>query len=139
MNNLGGIDMLYDLINSGFGKDEDFNCAEKILYGAKKAYRMNLDEKFLKLAGGFGGGMFVEGKCGAVVGGIMVLSYFYNDSVAHESPRLKDKVIEFQLKYEERMGSTICGPLKGAHRTESEGCKSVILEAAKILDELVEL
>jgi len=129
--------MLYELIQSGYGTDEDFNCAEKILYGANKAYNMGLSEEALKLAGGFGGGMYVGDACGAVTAGIMVLSHFFNVSVAHQSYKLKGLVIEFQTRYMRLNKSTNCLILKENYRTEELGCLKIISDAALILDEIL--
>lgn len=129
--------MLYEAIMNGFGIEEDYNCAETIIYGANEVYGLGLDKKNLRLAGGFGGGMGVQGKCGAVIAGIMVLGSVYNETVAHQSPELKTKVVEYQRIFEERMGSTICDPLTKEYRTEKDKCKAVILAAAKVLDEMV--
>ena len=129
--------MLLELILDGFGNEEDYNCAEKLLYGANKAYNMNLSPEALKLAGGFGGGMYVADKCGAVTASIMVISYFTNDSVAHQSPRLGGLVKEFQTKYTAKNGTTICEPLKAEYKTEEVGCLHIIADAARILDEIV--
>ena len=57
--------MLYDLIMNDFGKEEDYNCAEKILYGANKVYNLGLSKEALKLSAAFGGGMGIESTCGA--------------------------------------------------------------------------
>lgn len=130
--------MLHELILNGFGNEEDYNCAEKILYGANIAYNMNLSQDALKLSAGFGGGMYVADKCGAVTASIMVLSYFVNESVAHQSPRLGELVKEFQLKYTDKTGSTICEPLKEKFRTDEVGCLNIIADAAKILDDIVQ-
>lgn len=129
--------MLYDLLINGFGIEEDYNCAEKILYGANIAYCMGLNASTLKISGGFGGGMYVGDACGAVTAGIMVISHFVNESVAHQSPRLKELVVEFQSKYTALNESTQCAPLKDQFRTEEQGCLKVISDAAKILDELL--
>lgn len=129
--------MLYDLLLSGYGNEQDFNCAEKILHGANKAYDMGLSDKTLKLSGGFGGGMYVGDKCGAVTASIMVISHFVNESVAHQSPKLKELVTEFQSKYTILNESTDCIPLKDKFRTQEHGCLKIITDAALILDELL--
>lgn len=69
--------MLADLIDKGFGKDQDLNCAEKILWGANQAYGLGLDHEALKLASGFGGGMGIGSLCGAVASSVMTLSKLY--------------------------------------------------------------
>ena len=40
--------MLKDLIESGFGEKEGYNCAEKILYGANIAYSLGLPKEALR-------------------------------------------------------------------------------------------
>lgn len=130
--------MLYDLIEQGFGNEEDLNCAEKILCGANEAYHMGLDKNALKLAAGFGGGMAIEDKCGAITGAIMALGNLVVSNNAHESNKIKELTKEFFKIYEEEMGSIDCAPLKERHRTEEVKCKYVIMKAAQILDQMLE-
>lgn len=129
--------MLEKMIRNGFGKEEDYNCAEKILYGANEAYGLGLDPKALKLVAGFGGGMCIGDKCGAVAAAVMVLGYCFTEGVAHASPRMQALVAEYQEAYSRRMGSTVCEPLKADHRTEADGCLDVIAEAAGLLDKMM--
>lgn len=129
--------MLAELIKNDFGEKEDLNCAEKILYGANIAYNLGLDKRALKLAAGFGGGMAIEDKCGALTAGIMVLSILFVEDRAHESDRIKDLTKELFDEYKSEMGSIDCAPLKEKHRTEELKCKNVILKAAELLDRIV--
>lgn len=130
--------MLKELIESGFGTEEDYNCAEKILYGANEAYDLKLSKDALKLSGGFGGGMAIEDKCGALTASIMVLGNIYINNVAHESSRIKELTQKLFTAYNSAMGSIDCAPLKDMHRKEDIGCKNVILKAAEILDDIVQ-
>lgn len=41
--------MLFELLQKGYGKEMNLNCAEKILYGANWAYNMQLRRRRLKL------------------------------------------------------------------------------------------
>ena len=91
--------MLNDLIKQGFGEAEDYNCAEKILYGANQAYNLGLDQKALKVSAGFGGGMGLSLVCGALTGAIMVLGVMFVKEKAHESTRIKDLTQELLLTY----------------------------------------
>lgn len=129
--------MLSELIEQGFGEKEDLNCAEKILYGANAAYNLGLDREALKLASGFGGGMAIEDKCGALTASIMVLGRLFVKNNAHESTRIKDLTKELFEKYQNEMGSINCAPLKGQYRTEELKCKTVIVKAAEVLDSIV--
>lgn len=133
---MGG-SMLYELIENGYGEKEDFNCAEKILYGANDAYKLGLSKDALKLAAGFGGGMAIESVCGALTAGIMVLGRLFVRNNAHESTKIKELTKELFEKYQKEMGDIHCAPLKARYRTEEIKCRNVILKAAKILDEIV--
>ena len=130
--------MLYQLIASGYGDEQDFNCAEKILYGANEAYRLGLSKDALKMAAGFGGGMATENVCGALTAAIMVLGRLFVAKNAHESTRIKDLTKELFGSYQAAMGDIDCAPLKVNYRTEELKCKNVILKAAEILDDIVE-
>lgn len=130
--------MLADLIMQGFGEKEDLNCAEKILQGANLAYGLGLDKEALKLAAGFGAGMAIEDKCGALTASIMVLGKLFIRERAHESTKIKELTQELFQKYKDEMRSVDCAPLKKDYRTEELKCRNVILKAAEILDRIVE-
>lgn len=129
--------MLKKLIEDGFGKDKDLNCAEKILYGSNEVYNLGLDKEALKLAAGFGGGMAVESACGALTGSIMVLSKLFVKDNAHESDKIKKLTTEFLDRYKSEMGNIDCKPLKENYRSPSSGCDKVILKAAENLDYII--
>ncbi len=130
--------MLADLIRNGFGEAEDFNCAEKILYGANEAYKLGLSKDALRMSSGFGGGMALEDKCGALTAGIMVLGLLFVRNNAHESTRIKDLELELFNTYKREMGHIDCKPLKENYRTEELKCKNVIVRAAGVLDGIIE-
>jgi C_GCAxxG_C_C family probable redox protein len=129
--------MLADLIKQGFGDMEDLNCAEKILYGANIAYNLDLNKEALKLAAGFGGGMAIEDKCGALTASIMVLGRLFVNDSAHESSRIKDLTKELFEDYKKEMGTIDCAPLKDKYRTEEFKCRNIIIKAAEVLDRIV--
>lgn len=129
--------MLADLIRNGFGEKEDLNCAEKLLYGANIAYDLGLDKEALKLAAGFGGGMAIEDKCGALTASIMVLGKLFIKERAHESEKIKELSRKLFENYGKEMGYIDCAPLKKMYRTEELKCRNIILKAAEILDSIV--
>lgn len=129
--------MLTELIRQGFGEKEDLNCAEKILQGANVAYNLGLDREALKLAAGFGGGMAIEDKCGALTASIMVLGKLFVKNNAHESTRIKELTKELFDEYKKEMGTIDCAPLKEQYRTEELKCRNVILAASEVLDRIV--
>ena len=129
--------MLYQLLKDGYGEQQDFNCAEKILYGANEAYRLGLSKDALKMAAGFGGGMATENVCGALTASIMVLGRMFVRNNAHEGAKIKELTQELLRTYAEAMGEIDCAPLKARYRTEQIKCRDVILKAAEILDAIV--
>lgn len=130
--------MLSDLIKNGFGEEEDLNCAEKILYAANREYNLGLDKSALKLAAGFGGGMAIGDKCGAITASIMVLGKIFVKNNAHESEKIKALTKELFDRYKEEMGSIDCEALKEQYRTEELKCKNIIVKAAEILEDIIQ-
>lgn len=129
--------MLTDLIKQGFGEKEGLNCAEKILQAANIAYDMGMDKEAMKLAAGFGGGMAIEDKCGALTASVMVLGKLFVRDRAHESTRIKDLTRELFTEYAKEMDSIDCKPLKESRWTEELKCRNIIIKAAEILDRIV--
>ena len=129
--------MLYELIKEGYGEKQELNCAEKIIYGANEAYDLKIDEASLGLARGFGGGMTIGSTCGALTGGIMALSKRLTD-LDMEKKELYSVIEEFLNEYEKRMGTIYCKELKEKYHIDDGGCGDIILEAAKLLDEMME-
>lgn len=128
--------MLKNLLLKGYGKEQKYNCAEKILYGANEIYNLGLGKETMKLAAGFGGGMGIESTCGALTASIMALSKIFVKDTAHES-NIREITSEFLNRYKDEMKNIDCAPLKVEYRNEEKGCDDVIIKAAEILDEIV--
>jgi C_GCAxxG_C_C family probable redox protein len=129
---------LYDYLKEGPVDDPAYSCSEKILRGANAVWQLGLDEKALKLASGFGGGMGAGLICGALTGGVMALSELFVKERAHESDRIKNLTSDFLQRFMDKMGELDCTPLKALYRDEVTKCRVVVLAAAKILDDIVE-
>lgn len=127
---------LHSLIKNGYGSSQDFNCAEKILYGANKVYNLGLKKESLKLSAGFGGGMGIESICGALTGAIMVLSHAFVKEVAHEGELIKNTTRQYLEEFKHEMSSIDCSILKNLYRTDDKKCNEIILKAAQILDKV---
>ncbi|MFA5523066.1 MAG: C-GCAxxG-C-C family (seleno)protein [Tissierellales bacterium] len=128
--------MLKNLLIKGYGKEQKYNCAEKILYGANEIYNLGLGKETMKLAAGFGGGMGVESTCGTLSASVMVLSKIFVKDTAYES-NIKEITREFINRFKNEMKSIDCAPLKVEYRNEEKGCDDVIIKAAEILDDIV--
>lgn len=129
--------MLYEYLDAGFVDNTDYNCAERVLYAANEVYHLNLNKDALLLSAGFGGGMATGKVCGALTGAIMVLGKLFVKERAHESERIKELTKEFIKRYNTVMGSVDCKNLKAVYRTPELQCRVVVLEAARILDDIV--
>lgn len=129
--------MLIEKIKKYYDRVYDLNCAETMLYAANDEYNLGLDKNVLKIAAGFGGGMNIGSVCGALTGAVMVLSLLFVKERGHESDYAKNLIKELFERYNTKMGSINCAPLKQKYRTEEERCFNVIKEAANILDDIV--
>lgn len=129
--------MLKELIEQGYGEQQDYNCAEKILYGANEAYKLGLDKSALRLSAGFGGGMGIGSVCGVLTASVMVLSCLFVADKGHESDRIKKLTQELFQSYREEMGEINCEALKTRYRTEEIKCRVMLIKAAEILDRIV--
>ncbi|NGX99214.1 MAG: hypothetical protein G4V63_29660 [Candidatus Afipia apatlaquensis] len=129
--------MLLDKAKKYYDKSYDLNCAETILYAANEEYNMNLSKETLKTMAAFGGGMAVEGVCGAVSGALASLSILFTNERGHESDRIKKLTTEFFTKFREALGNENCRELKPKYRNDEIRCTVMIETAAKILDEMV--
>ncbi len=127
---------LSEMIRSGYGIEEDYNCAEKILYGANRAYGLGLEPETLRLAAGFGGGLAIGEVCGALCGAVMVLSLLHVETVAHQSATLKPSTRALLEEFRSEMGCIDCTTLKAKYRTPEQKCLSIIERAALCLDRL---
>lgn len=129
--------MLSTLLENGYGEAEDFNCAEKIFYGANEAYHLGLTSESLRIASGFGGGMAIGSICGALTAAIMVLGVLFVKNRAHESDTIKRLTQELFASYQKEMSSIDCTVLKELYRTEDLKCRYVITRAAAALDAVI--
>ncbi len=137
--------MLKDLIKSGFGDKQDYNCGERMIYGANIAYNMGPDEKQLRLFAGYGGGMGVGEMCGAIDSACAIISWYFVLDHANEALEdgrkyiIKPKLKEYQERYAKKMDCYVatCSRLKELYRNPVDKCSKVIYGAAELLDEFL--
>jgi C_GCAxxG_C_C family probable redox protein len=113
------------------------NCAETILSVANEDLGLGLDKNALLLAAGFGGGMAVGSVCGALTGAVMVLGRIYVKDRANENTPIKEIIKKFIESFEKKFGTLLCGPIRDKYFKPDVYCKSVVLAAAGILEELL--
>ncbi len=129
--------MLYEYLKNEFLYKEDWNCAEHILIGENRLYDLGLDANAMKLAAGFGGGVSTGDICGAICGAVMALGCLFVKERAHESGKIKELTTELIDEYRKKMGTIDCEPLKERYLNDEIKCRDIILEAARILDQIV--
>ena len=127
-----------DIIENGLSKRKDLNCAETMLYAANEAYQLQLPHSALKLAAGFGGGMGIASTCGALTGGVMALSAIFVKEHARESDYIKTLNAEMFASFKNAMHSINCDYLKEHYETPQEECHPIIVQAAQIVEALID-
>ncbi len=132
--------------------NEGFSCAPAVLAAFCEQFGLQQD-RALKIAIGFGGGMHLGQTCGVVTGAIMVIGLKYGKSKADDS-KAKQKTYEvskrFADKFRARYGSIECKALLGCDITTPDGlkeakdkklfstiCAEYVAVAADILDEIL--
>jgi C_GCAxxG_C_C family probable redox protein len=115
----------------------DLNCAETIVYAANEEYNLNLSIDTYKSVAAFGGGMGIEGVCGALTGALSILGILYTDERAHKSPYVKELTIELINKFEKELKSSNCRELKEKYRNEEIRCGVIVEKTAEILAEII--
>ena len=132
--------------------DKGFNCSQAVLSSFCEQFGLDY-ETALKIATGFGGGMHINGTCGAVTGAVMVLGLKYGNTEEDKQAKEKTykKVIEFANRFSARNDSVKCHDLLGCDITTLEGvqiarekglfdsvCPKMVRDAAEILEEMLE-
>jgi len=118
--------------------------AEQLGYEKEEAYRM---------ANAFGGGMMVGDTCGAVAGALIAIGLaFGNDQPGNKErdDACRAKVAEFQRRFRELHGSTICREMIGYDFADPEQrriaretgkvmefCPNLVVDAVDILREML--
>lgn len=115
----------------------DLSCSEAIIYAANDKYDLGLTEREFNMLAPFSGGMMEGETCGIVTASISVLGILLTDGVSHNSPLLKEAVIEYKTKFREKYKTTNCLSLIETERDET-GCDTLIIEASELLDEVIE-
>jgi C_GCAxxG_C_C family probable redox protein len=125
--------------------EDGFNCSQAIFATYGKEFGISPDQAF-KIASGFGGGMRIDGTCGAVTGAFMVLGLKF----AHGKDKPYDKIIKFAETFRRKNKSTDCRTLIGCDIRTKEGmdkatneglfrsvCSQLVKDSAEILETML--
>jgi C_GCAxxG_C_C family probable redox protein len=125
--------------------EDGYNCSQAIFSTYSQDFGISPDQAF-KIASGFGGGMRIDGTCGAVTGAFMVLGLKF----AHGKDKPYDKIIKFADAFCRKNKSTNCRTLIGCDIRTKEGmdkatneglfrsvCSQLVKDSAEILETML--
>jgi C_GCAxxG_C_C family probable redox protein len=120
-----------------------FNCAEAIFKTFVELYSKKPDPSLTKIASGFGGGMGGSHceTCGALTGGIMVISWLFGrKEPCDDKQKVYSLSAEFRNQFLKIFNSTNCQNILDimAEQDNKKDCKKLTAEAAGILYEILE-
>lgn len=132
---------LYDAASSNF--KAGFNCAEAVFRAFCEQLQLNVTAESLKVAAGFGGGMYSpEGPCGTATGAVMVLGILAGRTdPAQDKKPMKDLSRDFLAQFSEKFGALSCGALNKhviGTPEQKENCHAIIAETAVLLLRFIE-
>ena len=128
--------------------EKGFNCSQAILSTYCEQFGLDYDTA-LRIATGFGGGMHINGTCGAVTGAVMVIGLKYGNTEQNKDAKenIYRKVVQYSRKFSDQHGSTQCHELLGCDITTRVGleiarekgvfsviCPKLVKSAAEILE-----
>lgn len=125
--------------------DDGYNCSQAVFSAYSEDFGVPF-EQAVKIASGFGGGMHIDGTCGAVTGALMVLGLKF----AKGKDKPYDKTLKFVEAFCRKNKSTNCQALIGCDVRTKEGrekavsgglfrsiCSQLVRDAAEILEEML--
>lgn len=117
---------------------EGYNCAESVLLASIDQYHLPLTADAARLVSGFGGGVGCGDFCGALAGGVAALSYMTCKTKAHDQPEVTALSAKLLQRFQQKLGDTLCTPLKEKYRQPGVGCRETICLGADALQALVQ-
>lgn len=115
-----------------------FNCSETMVYAANEHYNLGLSKNGLKMAAGFGGGIFEKHLCGIVSGAICVLGIMFKGKTLNDENLLEITVNEFKSEFRSKYDKLECNYLLDNYYSEEKGCNDMIVHAAEMLTTIID-
>jgi len=114
------------------------NCAEAMVYSANEYYNLELSDDALKMAAGFGGGIYEKHLCGIVSGAICVLGIIFKNKTFNDANLLEITVNEFKSEFRSKYDKLECNYLLDNYYSENKGCNDMIENAAEMLKTIID-
>jgi len=121
----------------------DWHCSEGILLAVGAHYLGEINPQALRLSTIFAGGVggTTEELCGALSGGLMVISALYGRTDAKtKNDRCMALAVEYRARFLERFGHIRCADLKKhwIGQKGQETCAELVAQAAGLLVDVLE-
>lgn len=81
--------------------------------------------------------MCSESICGILTGGVFTLGLMFAEDKPTTNEKVKNIAWEWLAMFEERFSSLNCRELKEEHRDSRLGCGPLMVEAAELLEKLI--
>ena len=117
--------------------NQDYNCAEALLYAANEYYNLNIPLDLLRMVSGFGGGLGCGKTCGMLSSCFCVISLLEVKDKAHATEGFRDLCSSFANKFEDTLGSSICEDLVPKYKTEEFRCLKAVEMGAEVLEDFL--
>ncbi len=114
--------------------NDNYNCSESILRAMNEYYQLGIDEHGLKVASGFGGGLYSGDVCGCLTGAIMAMSVMLVEDKSNTTPNFKDEIRNFYQAFLKEYGSTNCCELRATQRHPQLGCKELMIRVGDFIE-----
>lgn len=136
-------DMALEYINSEKKHGEErslyhYNCAEVLLNACNDYYNLGAGANTLKAIIPFGGGMGSESTCGILTGAVAALGLMFAEEKPSTNNKVKEITNRWVTAFEKEFGDINCKELKESHRDPESGCKLLILDAAELLESIID-
>lgn len=115
-----------------------YNCAEVLLNACNDYYDLGADQKTLRAIIPFGGGMNSERTCGILTGSVAALGLMFAEEKPTTNEKLKAVTNRWVKAFDQEFGEINCKELKESHRDPESGCKGLMLDAADLLQSIIE-
>lgn len=115
--------------------EENYNCAESIVLAANDALQLGITPEERHMVCAFGGGMGCGRTCGALAGGLAILSRLRVTDRAHTAENFKQECAAYVKAFVKALGSADCKDIKPKYATKETRCLEAVLIAADVLEE----
>lgn len=128
--------MLKDIAKDYYA--QGYNCAESIVHAGNDYYQLGLHDHDMRMVAGFGAGIQCGDVCGALLGGVAIVSTKYIEKKAHDQPvELRKITTKLIKKFQDDMGSRLCAQVKPQFFDAQQRCLKTVEASAQILEEVI--